>query len=141
MKITNDLKLYLDQTTTIVNSEIIVTDLEKVLFTCFKHSDDSLLNKPLSQDMIELYDMWKNQQSYNDNFLMLNKDFKKITNEDDFIEYSAQMIFPIYHNNSIDGFIIFFRTFGNYIETSSKAPISARQFIEKFSDDNYIGKD
>lgn len=141
MIITEDLKAYLEDTINIINSEIIVTDLNIVLFTCFNSSNNSILNKALSQDMKELYHTWKNQTSFNNNFLILNKEFKNITVDNDFIDYSAQMIFPIYHNNSIDGFIVFFRIIGNYIESSAKAPTTVRNFIEKFSDTNYKRKE
>ena len=41
------------------------------------------------------------------------------------------MIFPVYANNKIDGLAIYFRNYGNYIKTSSKAPNTIRNWIMK----------
>ena len=91
---------------------------------------DNYWNQPLSQDMLDLVEIWKKQTFSEDLFLLLNNNLKQIV-KNDIIEYSAQMIFPLFIDKKLDGLAIFFRTNGDYIISSAKAPKTIRNFIQK----------
>ena len=80
--------------------------------------------------MLDLVEIWKKQTFSEDLFLLLNNNLKQIV-KNDIIEYSAQMIFPLFIDKKLDGLAIFFRTNGDYIISSAKAPKTIRNFIQK----------
>lgn len=131
MTITQNLKDYLKSCSNIVNSNIILADLNKIILTFAEH-DECYQNKTLSQDIRKLGIDWSSSTSFNNNYIMLNNNCLMII-DDDAEKYSAQLIFPIYHNNSLDGYLIFFRNNDNYVASSCKAPLSIREFVENMS--------
>lgn len=136
MQLSKDLRNYLNSSYTFIHSNILFTDLNKILLTYTNELNDNYANKTLGKEILKLIDNWKNTKSFDDNFICINDSFYKII-ENDKTTYSAQMIFPIYHNEVLDGLIIFFRQQGSYIPSSCKAPITIRNFAEIMSDDNY----
>lgn len=117
-------------------SNILVADLEIIQYGIIDEKNDSSLDydnywhKPLSQDMLDIANEWKDETFSEDLFLILNDNLKQIV-KNDTTKYSAQMIFPILMDNKLDGFAIFFRTHGDYILSSSKAPKTIRNFIQQ----------
>lgn len=136
MKLVGKALDYLQKTNfKMINSNFLLADLNRVLYTTIISSmDDPYLDKPLSKDMQELIAEWSNKEFSEDLLIILNNNFKQIV-EDDSTIYSAQMVFPIFINNKLDGFAIYFRTQGNYILSSSKAPNTIRNFLQKFLND------
>ena len=136
MKLTNSLKDYLNNSYSFINSNILFCSLDKILLTYTFTRNDDFKDKHLSKDFIKYIEEWQKFEKYNDNnFAMINNFFIKLI-DDDPCTYSGQLIFPIYHNNNLDGFIIFFRERGNYGLSSCKAPETTRNFAELMSDDN-----
>ena len=107
-----------------------MSDLYQILYTTTNKLDDYYWHKPLSEDIKDLAVEWSYKEFSEDLFLVLNDNLKEII-ENDSTKYSAQMIFPIYINKKLDGFVFFFRTSGDYIASSSKAPKTIRNFIQK----------
>ena len=95
------------------------------------HIDCDYLDKSLSHDMQELITEWSNKTYSEDLFIILNDNYKQII-ENDSTDYSAQMFFPIFIDNKLQGFTIFFRIQGNYIDSSSKAPRTVTSFLQRF---------
>lgn len=122
-------ELLQDFNMTRLNSNFLMSDLNQILHATTHNLDNIYWHKPLSNDIKNLAQEWKNKSFSEDLFLLLNENLKQII-ENDTTEYSAQMIFPIFVNKKLDGFAIFFRTSGNYILSSSKAPKTARDFIQ-----------
>lgn len=133
MKIVGKALEYLQNTNfEMINSNFLVADLNKVLYTdIISRIDDCYLDKPLSKEMQELAAEWNNKEFSEDLLVVLNNNFKQII-ENDSTRYSAQMFFPIFINNKLDGFAIYFRTQGDYVLTSSKAPKTIRNLLQKF---------
>lgn len=136
MQLSEDLRNYLNSSYTFIHSNILFTDLNKILLTYTNKLNDNFADKTLGKDILRLIDNWKNNKGFDDNFICKNDFLYKII-ENDETTYSAQMIFPIYHNEVLDGLIIFFRQLGTYIPSSCKAPKTLRYFAEIMSDDNY----
>ena len=136
MQLSKDLRNYLNSSYTFIHSNILFTNLNKILLTYTNKLNDNYANKTLGKEILKLIDNWKNTKGFDDNFICINDSLYEII-ENDKITYSAQMIFPIYHNEVLDGLIIFFRQQGNYIPSSCKAPKTIRNFAEIMSDNNY----
>lgn len=136
MKLSVDLCNYLNCSYSFINSNILFSDLKKIVLTYTFDLNNYYANKKLSNDILKIIDEWKKCKKFNNNFILRNEFFYKII-EDDKTVYSGQMIFPIYHNNVLDGILIFFRQKGDYILSSCKIPKTTRDFAEKMSDDNY----
>ena len=119
-----------------LKSNFLIADLKNIQYGIIDETPTSSLNydnywnQPLSQDMLDLVEIWKKQTFSEDLFLLLNNNLKQIV-KNDTITYSAQIIFPLFINEKLDGFAIFFRTNGDYIISSSKAPKTIRNFIQK----------
>ena len=136
MQLSDDLCNYLESSYKFINSNILLSDLNTVLLDYTFDLKNYYTNKKLSKDILKVINEWKKEKMFNNNFIWLNENFYKII-EDDKIIYSGQLIFPIYHNNSLNGLLIFFRQRGKYILSSCKAPKTTRDFVEQMSDDNY----
>ena len=119
-----------------LRSNVLVADLETIQYGIIDEEKEPTLDynnywhKPLSQDMLDLANEWKDKKFSEELFLILNDNLKQIV-ENDTTKYSAQMIFPFFIDNILSGFAIFFRTHGDYIESSAKAPKTVRDFIQK----------
>ena len=119
-----------------LKSNFLIADLKNIQYGIIDETSNSFLNydnywhKPLSQDMLDLVEEWKNKIFSEDLFLLLNNNLKQIV-KNDTITYSAQIIFPLFINEKLDGFAIFFRINGDYVISSSKAPKTIRNFIQK----------
>lgn len=98
-----------------LRSNFLMANLEEILYGIMYEqknnsvSYDNYWHKPLSNDMLDLANEWKNKEFSEDLFLILNDNLKQITIKDN-TEYSAQMIFPFFVNKKLAGFAIFFRT-------------------------------
>ena len=136
MKTSLNLCNYLNSSYSFIHSNILLTNLKEILLAYTYNKNNSYKNKKLSNDILEIIDDWKDAKKFDNNFICKNDFFYKIIEEDKTL-YSGQLIFPIYHNNVLDGILIFFREKGNYISSSCKVAETTRNFVEQMSDDNY----
>ncbi len=133
---TKCLQLLQNSNINMLKSNILIADTKSILFVIIDKKSNPLLdykyyyNKSLSQDMLDLENMWRNKESSENLFLIVNDNLKQIISNDT-THYSAQMFFPLFMNNKLDGFAIFFRIYGDYISSSFKAPKTLRNFIQK----------
>lgn len=97
------------------DSNILITDLESVqfVFSYEKQTDvdfKEYIHKKISKDLIELATEWKNKTFSKDLFLTLDSKTVKNLIQNDNAQYVAQMIFPLFNNDILDGFAIVFKT-------------------------------
>ena len=114
-----------------INSNFLIADLEKIIYTATDHLDECYYSKPLSTDLLALIEYWKELPIAENIYFMENHYPIKIINNDS-QKYSAQMIFPLYVEDKLQGLTIFFRNYGNYIKSSLKAPNTIRKWIMRF---------
>ena len=136
MQITETLINYLKDCHLQLNSNVLLTDLNKIILADTFSCNGIYINKPLDNELLDLIQDWKDKDYSNQLSLILNNNLKKFIINDT-VKYSAQMIFPIFHNEILQGLLLFFRTTGNYINSSSKAPRTIKFFIEKMLEKNY----
>lgn len=137
MQITETLINYLKDSHLQLNSNVLLTDLNKIILADIFSFNDHYLNQPLNSELLDLIQDWKDKSYSNELSLILNNNPKKFIINDT-TNYSAQMIFPIFHKDILQGLLLFFRTTGNYIKSSSKAPRTIKFFIEKMLEKNYL---
>lgn len=137
MQITETLINYLKDSHLQLNSNVLLTDLNKIILADIFSFNDHYLNQPLNSELLDLIQDWKDKSYSNELSLILNNNPKKFIINDT-TNYSAQMIFPIFHNDMLQGLLLFFRTNGNYIKSSSKAPRTIKFFIEKMLEKIYL---
>lgn len=143
MYISNTLKNYLVSSIKIFNSNVIITNFDSVLFsaTIYSSNNFNIKDSKISNDLKSLLKEWKiADTSLKESSIILNNNYLQLI-EDDVVPYSAQMIFPLCHNNKLDGLIIFYRTVGNYIKSSPNAVRAVREFTEQFSEDSFVDKE
>lgn len=83
-----------------INSNFLISDLEKIIYTA-TYEDDYYISKPLNNDLLSLIEEWKMLPISEYLLFMENNSTIKLI-DNDIEKYSAQMIFPIYLNNSIE---------------------------------------
>lgn len=84
-----------------IDSSFLVSDLEKIIYTATNKKNDYYISKPLSSDLLSLIQKWQQLPVSEDLLFMENKcTIKLIDNDSE--TYAAQMIFPIYLNNSVE---------------------------------------
>lgn len=84
-----------------INSNFLISDLDKIIYAATYENDNYYISKPLNSDLLTLIEEWKHLPvSENLLFIENNSTIQLIDN--DIENYSSQMIFPIYLNNSIE---------------------------------------
>ena len=96
------------------DSNVLITDLESVqfVFTYEKQTDvdfKEYIHKKISKDLTDLASEWKNKTFSKDLFLTLDSKNAKSLIQNDNAQYVAQMIFPLFNNDILDGFAIVFK--------------------------------
>lgn len=114
-----------------INSNFLITDLEKVIYAATFEENEYYMSKPLNIDLVSLINEWNTLPISEDLFFMENNSTKKVINNDK-NKYSGLMVFPIYPKDKIEGLIIYFRNSGEYIKSSSKAPNTIRKWIMQY---------
>ncbi len=112
MQITETLINYLKDSHLQLNSNVLLTDLNKIILADIFSFNDHYLNQPLNSELLDFIQDWKDKSYSNELSLILNNNPKKFIINDT-TNYSAQMIFPIFHNDMLQGLLLFFRTNGN----------------------------
>lgn len=133
MNLSKDVFSYLDliKVQKTINSHLLLTNLEKIIYS----TDESYNNKLISKDLIELIENWQKEPISEDLLFLSNNPVIKITNDKTNSPLGI-MIFPIYINSKIEGLAIFFRNNGIYSNSSKKAPNTIRKFIMNFMGSN-----
>lgn len=114
-----------------INSNIIITDLKKVIYTSTFSKSNLYISKLVSNDLLDLINYWNKMPISEDLFYLKNNPNMRLTINDTEI-YDSLIIFPLYFNNNISGLSIFFRYTGTYTDKSLKAPNTIRKWIMKF---------
>lgn len=137
MQITRELQEYVKESIKVSYSNVIITDLEKIRLIQFIDECGQYQNKEywLSHSIKEVLERWNYSIKPKGLFLLKNKEECIDVVTDDKIPYSCQIIFPIISNNHIEGLLILYRTYGNYIESSVRSVESFRDFVTKFIND------
>lgn len=135
MQISNQLKKYIISSVQISKSNIIITDLQKVnlVETMNEQENRRIDNYLLNSEIVKIIDKWKIFQP--NLYLLLNREECLKIFQEDSINYSCQMLFPIFVREKLVGLLILFRTSGNYIASSIKSTENLRKFISKFIED------
>lgn len=83
-----------------INSNFLVSDLEKIIYATTYEKDEYYLSNPLNNDLLSLIEKWK-QLPISENLLFMENisTLKLVDNDSE--NYTAQMIFPLYLDNSI----------------------------------------
>lgn len=150
MNLSDRLFDYLFTTSKVLDAGIIITNLSHIVYANAEFSknrynpiDEKLfINNKISDDLHGIITEWSKITNFDNNlFKMYNKDknmdtLKLIDNDD--TSYYAQLVFPLFHNNKLDGLFICFRTHKNYINSSVKPARTTRNLTEKMIDDNYL---
>lgn len=131
MELSQKLLNYLNEgvSINIINSNFLLTDMEKIIYTKTFYLNNYYDNMPLSKDLFKLNGLLK-ECAINSKCIIRNQELYRII-EGDIIDYSAQIIFPVLKNREIVGMAIFFREKTNYIESSTKAPRTIVNFIQR----------
>lgn len=137
MQISNDLKKYVKESILASNSNVIITDFEKVNYIETLYPN-SVSNYVLSNALKELLHEWNCSQTNHSNlFSLLNGNGCIELIENEKLPYSCQLIFPIITRKGIEGSLILYRTHGNYVFSSINSVSNFKKFVEQFVDNAY----
>lgn len=134
MKISKTIINYLSDSYSMLKSNIIITDLSSIILS--NNKELSCINTPLSNELKKLIIKWKSSAN-SEQYLLLIDNFINVCNNDSY-SYMGQMIFPIFHNNKLDGLLIFFRDKQNFIQSSLKYAKTIKHFTQIFTDNDFI---
>ena len=111
-----------------INQNFLLTDFNKIIYAATFNDNAYYLNNTLSNDLIELINNWLNNSS-EDSYIIKSKNTLSIV-QNDLKRYSAQLFLPIFEQKNLIGIAIFFRNYGDYIESSLKTPKTIKNFIQ-----------
>lgn len=83
-----------------INSNFLISDLEKIIYTATYEKDEYYISKPLNANLLSLIKEWQ-QLPISENLLFMENisTIKLVDNDSEY--YTAQMIFPLYLDDSI----------------------------------------
>lgn len=138
MKISKTLINYLFNSNRLLESNILITNLNSIIYANTYNNPIKYENTQLSNDLKCLISQWEDFSNY-DKFLILKDNFYELNTDNSFL-YKGQMFLPIFHNKNLSGVLIFFRNNRNFIESSLKYARTIKHFVEIFTSDDYIDK-
>ena len=119
-----------------LNTNIILINKEKVLIEInYDYTEKKYLTKKSSNFIKNLFNDWNNDDSIDETSIYcINEDYKELIQNDN-NEYLLQMIYPIYVEEKIELFLIFFKT----RESTIKQERNIRNMVEYFyNSEDYI---
>ena len=137
MKISETLTKYLYNSHTTILSNILITNLSSILLTIQDREIEKNTNIPITEELKNLIKDFETGNIKNC-IKVANNSIPLFTN--DTFKYSGQMILPIFHNDKLDGLIVFYRRYKDFINSSLKYGETIRHFVEEFSDDDFVDK-
>lgn len=135
MFITKSLINFLNSSCNLSNSNIVLTDLKRIIFTS-SDVETCYLNSKLSGSLKQILDSnYLNKTTY------LNTTTDSIVpliDNDNNLRYKSQIILPIFHNDVLDGLLIFFTEDREYLPSNLKFAKTTKHFVELFSTKDYL---
>lgn len=135
MFITKSLIDFLNSSCNLSNSNIVLTDLKRVIFTS-SDVETYYLNNELSDSLKQILDSaYLNKTTY------LNTTIDSIVpliDNDNILKYKSQIILPIFHYDTLDGLLIFFTEDREYLPSNLKFAETTKHFVELFSTKDYL---
>lgn len=133
--ITKSLIDFLNSSCNLSNSNIVLTDLKRVIFTS-SDVETYYLNNELSDSLKQILDSaYLNKTTY------LNTTIDSIVpliDNDNILKYKSQIILPIFHDDTLDGLLIFFTEDREYLPSNLKFAETTKHFVELFSTKDYL---
>lgn len=136
MYITDKLINFLNKSSMMSHSTIILTDLDNVVFAS-PDDKSTYLNNHISNDLQSFLKLFSQDVSSVDYINTSMTDIVPIILNDDVSKYKSQIILPIVHNNSIDGLLIFMTCDRFYIESNLKFAKTTKHFVELLGYSNF----
>lgn len=152
MKLSNKLLEYLYNSTPILESGFIITDLTNIIYVNTSQlssnfnpiSEENYLSKKISKKLTKIIKKFSNFNQFDDTLFQTyvkedNNFDKNLLPEifrNDKALYRTQLIFPIFHNNKIDGLFICFKTNSFYNDFNIEFAKNIRNVIEDMSSNN-----
>lgn len=133
MNISTELKEYLKESNKNLDSNILCTDLNNILFSATSTDNEYFNDKKISPEILTIINNWKTA-SYKKELIMINNLYCIPIIQNDKNHYYSQIILPICHSDNLDGLLIFYRKDRNYIPSSAKPAITTKEFVEILSD-------
>ncbi len=137
MYVTNKLIDFLNTAKFLSNSTIILTDVEKVIFSA-SDNDNDFLDKYISNSLKQILNLFKYDISTVD-YINTSLDIVvPIILNDDISRYMSQIILPILHNNIVVGLLIFITNNRKYLPSNLRFAKTTQHFTEIFSTKQYL---
>ncbi len=132
MYITQSLINFLNLSCNLSNSNILLTDLEKIIFTS-SSIEKGYLNSKLSDSLKQI--LHSNCSSY----LNITVDsIIPLVIDDNILKYKSQIILPIFHSDTLEGLLIFFAKDREYLPSNLRFAKTTQHFVELFSTKDYL---
>lgn len=152
MKLSNKLLEYLYNSTLNLESGFILTNLTNIIYVNTSQlnsnfnpiKEENYLNKKISKELSKIIKKSHKYNSFNDNlfYIYIKEDNNFDKNlllklfKSDKALYRTQLVFPIFHNNKIDGLFICFKTNSFYNDYNIGLAKKIRNIIEDMSNDS-----
>lgn len=133
--ITKSLIDFLNSSCYLSNSNIVLTDLKRIIFTS-SDVETYYLNNELSSSLKQIL-----SSSYLNRATYLNTTIDSIVpliDNDNILRYKSQIILPIFHNSTPDGLLIFFTEDREYLPSNLKFAKTTKHFVELFGTKDYL---
>ncbi len=152
MKLSNKLLEYLYNSTQNLESGFIITDLTNIIYVNTSQlssnfnpiSEENYLSKTISKKLTKIIKKLSKFNQFDDTLLQtyikednnFDKNLLPEIFKNDKALYRTQLIFPIFHNNKIDGLFICFKTNSFYNDFNIEFAKNIRNVIEDMSSEN-----
>ena len=137
VRLTTEAKEYLSESIDAVKSEILVSDLDKVLFSANQSAKNTFVNRALSPQLKELIYSWKSKGPEAEELIVEPAECIDIIPNDSY-KYTSQIFLPIYQENELVGVFMHFTDNRRYIWSNLRNAKTLRHFTELLTSGDFI---
>jgi len=139
MRLTKEAKEYLSESIDAVKSEILVADLDKVLFSANKRAKKIFAYRNISSQLKAITESWQMQGPEAEVFISEPSECIDIIPNDSY-KYTSQIFLPIYQENKLVGVFMHFTDNRKYIWSNLRNAKTLKYFTELLTSEEFIKK-
>jgi len=139
MRLTKEVKEYLSESIDALKSEILVADLDKVLFSANKSAKKVFTFRKLSPQLKAITDSWQKEGPEAEVFISESAECIDIIPNDPY-KYTSQIFLPIYQEGKLVGIFMHFTDNRRYIWSNLRNAKTLRHFTELLTSEEFIKK-
>lgn len=131
-KLNDKLKGFIDSSVLLSSSHLMIIADGEIIYWKNAQDNDNLVYTRLSDNMRRILDKFERNKNTNREIFIKNPKDTIPLFENDSTIYSGQVFLPVWYKNELKMVLVYYRTIGDYIESSTKVMKTTASFVPRF---------